>query len=78
MLTVRLTRVPENGEQLRESRRVSLADLGLAAPFDPAGVDASWELTRMMGKVYGKVRGEGLLHLSCGRCLRDFSRAAVA
>ena len=76
LYTVRLTRVPENGVLTQEDVRLSSADLGLSGHFDPTGVSSSWELTRMMGKVYGKMRAEGLLHLNCGRCLRDFSAPA--
>jgi uncharacterized protein len=76
VFTVRLTRVPENGVLTQEAVRLSSAELGLSEHFDPAGVSASWELTRMMGKVYGKVRVEGVLKLNCGRCLRDFSSPA--
>jgi uncharacterized metal-binding protein YceD (DUF177 family) len=76
MYTVRLTRVPENGILTQEDVRLSTADLGLSGHFDPVGVSTSWELTRMMGKVYGKIRAEGLMHLNCGRCLRDFTAPA--
>jgi uncharacterized protein len=73
LYTVRLTRIPENGVLSQEDLHLSLAELGLGPSFDPAGVATSWELTRMMGKVYGKVRVESVLLLHCGRCLRDFS-----
>ena len=73
MYTVRLKHIPENGELRQEDLHLGLADLGLGPTFDPAGVSTSWELTRMMGKVYGKVRADSVLLLKCGRCLRDFS-----
>jgi uncharacterized protein len=71
--TVRLMHIPENGVLKQEDVRLGPADLGLGPVFDPAGVSTSWELTRMMGKVYGKVRVESVVRLNCGRCLRDFS-----
>jgi uncharacterized protein len=72
LYTVRLTRIPENGVLRQEDQHLGLAELGLGASFDPEGVSTSWELTRMMGKVYGKVRVDSVLLLNCGRCLRDF------
>jgi uncharacterized protein len=71
--TVRLTRVPEDGAAKETDVRLSLDDLALGAPFDAAGVRLSWELTRMMGKVYGKVRAGSGLTLTCSRCLKDFA-----
>lgn len=78
MYTVRLTRVPENGSAMEEDVRLGLADVALGPPFDAGGVTLSWELTRMMGKVYGKVRAASGLTLSCGRCLKDFDSRVQA
>lgn len=76
MYTVRLTRVPENGVLTQEKTLIQRADLQLGSPFDPAGASVSWELARMMGKVYGKVHAESGVTLQCSRCLIDFKSEA--
>ncbi|MFI5355678.1 MAG: YceD family protein [Desulfobaccales bacterium] len=72
MYSLRLTKVPENGTLRQPNMHLDLADLGLTAPFDPAGVELSFELTRMMEKVFGKVRAQAGARHSCGRCLGEF------
>ena len=56
MFTLRLTRIPEDGTLTEKDLAFSLAELGLMEPFHAGGVKVSYELTRMMGKVFGKVR----------------------
>jgi uncharacterized protein len=73
LISVRLTRVPDGGVPLKESRQLGLAELGLGEPFEDSGVSATWELSRMMGKVYGKMTCQASVRAACSRCLRDFS-----
>lgn len=73
MYTLRLTKVPENGTLTESGLHLGLEELGLAEPFDAAGVDVDFELTRMMERVFGQVHAEATVHLSCGRCLKDFT-----
>lgn len=78
MYTLRLTRVPENGTIKENGVQLSLKELGLGEPFDPAGVVADIELTRMMDKVYGKLKARAGITLTCGRCLKHFHRGVQA
>lgn len=72
MFTVRLKQVPENGSMRQSAQHLELADLDLGPPFSPAGVELSYELTRMMNRVFGRVQAQTAVRLSCGRCLADF------
>ncbi len=48
-------------------------DLGLGDLFlDPIRV--SYDLNHTFGKVYAKIEAAAAVHLSCGRCNRDFDR----
>jgi uncharacterized protein len=73
VFSVRLTRVPDSGAPLKENRRLELSEVGLKEPFEAEGVEASWELSRMFGKSYGKIRASARVRLTCGRCLEEFS-----
>jgi uncharacterized metal-binding protein YceD (DUF177 family) len=64
--------VPENGSHTEKALSLSLEDVGLAAPFDPAGVQASFELQRVFDKVFGRIRAQAQAHLNCSRCLKAF------
>ena len=78
MYTLRLTRVPENGTLKEAGLQLSLKELGLAVPFDPEGVLVDLELTRMMDKVYGKLKAKASVTQTCGRCLKEFHQPVRA
>ncbi len=76
MYSVRLTRVPENGVLTQETLLLERNELQLGPSFDPPGASVSWELTRTMGKVYGKVHAVSPITLQCSRCLVGFKSEA--
>ena len=78
MFTLRLTQIHENGTLNEQDRAFSLEELGLADPFQAPGVRASYELTRMMGKVFGKFRAKASAMQTCGKCLTQYSQALQA
>lgn len=79
MLTLRLTRIPEDGSLKEEGLAFSLADLGLAdPPFLPAGARVGYQLTRMMGKVFGRIQAAAAARQTCGSCLADYEQALRA
>jgi len=78
MFTLRLTRIPEDGTLTEKDLAFSLAELGLMEPFHAGGVKVSYELTRMMGKVFGKVRASASARQTCGKCLVDYQQALQA
>jgi uncharacterized protein len=78
MYTLRVTRVPENGTLKEKALALSLDELGLGEPFEAPGATVSYELTRMMGKVFGKVQAQARAKQLCGKCLVEYSQALQA
>ena len=79
MLTLRLIRVPEDGSLSEKDLAFSLADLGLTdPPFLPPGATVSYQLTRRMGQVFGRIQAAAAASQSCGSCLADYEQALRA
>jgi uncharacterized protein len=78
MYQLSLKRLPENGAYAERALHLSREELGLAEPFDAAGAEVSYELRRILDKVFGSIRAQTQVHLQCSRCLTEFDQVLKA
>lgn len=78
MYQLSLKRLPENGAYAERALHLSREELGLAEPFDGAGAEVSYELRRVLDKVFGQIRAQATAHLQCSRCLTGFEQVLRA
>lgn len=74
MLKIALSQIADGGTLTVKDASIAPKELGLAEPFTAKPATVSYDLHYTFGKVYAKMKGAAEIHLTCGRCLKDFDQ----
>ena len=74
MLKYALSQMADGGTLSVQDALLAPKELGLAEPFAAEPVLVSYDLNYTFGKVYAKMKARTQVHLTCGRCLKDFDQ----